>query len=139
MEKWSSPVPTEDFIVDEVWCGMVGSVGFGEHGTPDVVAFWTKVLQDVYRGDEGRRKAKMAVMNLITRDGLLARLRDIKCPVTWLQGTKDVPYGVTVPAEQIKLFTSAPTAELSFIENGGHYLNATNPEEVVVAMLKMIA
>lgn len=118
---------------------MVGSVGFGDHGTPEVVAFWTSVLQGVYKGDEGRKKARMAVINLLTRDGLLARLRDVKCPVSWLQGTKDVPYGTIVPGEQIKLFTSSPSAELSFVENGGHYLNATNPEEVARAMLKMIS
>lgn len=139
MDKWSDPTPAEDFIIDEVWCGMVAGVGFGEHGTPELVAFWTSVLQDVYRGNEGRKKAKMAVTNLITRDGLLARLRDVKCSVSWLQGTKDAPYGVIVPGEQIKLFTSAPSAELSFVEGGGHYLNATNPKEVAEAMLKMIA
>lgn len=89
LEKWSSPAATAtttpDFVVDEVWCGMVGSVGFGEHGTPEKVAFWTKTLQEVYRGDEGRKKAKMALLNLLTRDGLLQRLRDITCPVHWLQ------------------------------------------------------
>lgn len=83
LEKWSSPVA--DFVVDDVWCGMVGSVGFGDHGTPEKAAFWTKTLQEVYRGDEGRKKAKMALLNLLTRDGLLLRLRDVKCPVHWLQ------------------------------------------------------
>lgn len=145
-EKWSSPAPAaasasasaEDFVIDEVWCGMVGSVGFGEHGTPEKAAFWTRTLQEVYRGDEGRKKAKMALLNLITRDGLLHRLRDVKCPVHWLQGTKDVPYGTTVPTEQIKLFTSSPKAELTFVPDGGHYLNATNPVEVADAILKMV-
>ncbi|KAG8168309.1 hypothetical protein KVR01_003998 [Diaporthe batatas] len=136
LEKWSSPV--EDFVVDDVWCGMVGSVGFGDHGTPDKAAFWTNTLREVYRGDEGRRKAKMALLNLLTRDGLLLRLKDVKCPVHWLQGTKDIPYGTTVPTEHIKLFTSAPEAELTFVPDGGHYLNATNPVEVADAMLKMI-
>ncbi|KAK7743878.1 hypothetical protein SLS53_003899 [Cytospora paraplurivora] len=136
-ESWS--VPTPDFVIDEVWCGMVGGFGFGEHGTPEKVAFWTKTLQEVYRGDEGRKKAKVALLNLLTRDGLLQRLRDIRCPVHWLQGTKDVPYGTTIPTEQIKLFTSAPKAELTFVPDGGHYLNATNPVEVADAILKMVA
>lgn len=83
LEKWSSPIA--DFVVDDVWCGMVGSVGFGDHGTPEKAAFWTKTLQEVYRGDEGRKKAKMALLNLLTRDGLLLRLKDVKCPVHWLQ------------------------------------------------------
>lgn len=55
-----------------------------------------------------------------------------------LQGTKDVPYGTTVPAEQIKLFTSAPRADLTLIPDGSHYLNATNPMEVTEAILKMV-
>lgn len=171
LDKWCS-MSGDGFVIDEVWCGMVGSVGFGEHGTPEALAFWTKTLQEVYKGDEGRKKAKMALTNLLTRDGLLFRLRDVKCPVHWLQvrtdplspiaslvsyisrfreyeiltilghgpiqGTKDAPYGTTVPAEQIKLFSSAPRAELTFVPDGGHYLNATNPAEISQAVLKMV-
>lgn len=118
---------------------MVAGVGFGAHGTPELMAFWRGVMRRVYAGDEGRRKAKMALLNLITRDGLLARLRDVRCPVRWLQGTRDVPYGVRVPAEQIRMFTSAPSAELTFVQGGDHYLNVTNPDEVAEAMLLMIA
>jgi microsomal epoxide hydrolase len=55
------------------------------------------------------------------------------------QGTEDVPYGTTIPVEQIKLFTSAKEATLEFIEGGGHYLNATNPKEVGDALLKMVS
>lgn len=89
-ERWAAPSgpegeDAEGFVIDDVWCGMVGSVGFGEHGTPEMSAFWTRTLKEVYRGDEGRMKAKMALLNLVTRDGLLHRLRDIKCPVHWLQ------------------------------------------------------
>lgn len=169
LDKWCTS-SGDGFVIDEVWCGMVGSVGFGDHGTLETLAFWTKTLQEVYKGEEGRKKAKMALTNLLTRDGLLLRLRDVKCPVHWLQvclpfplppslryphpsedisltllgcgsikGTIDVPYGTTVPAEQIKLFTSAPKAELTFVPDGGHYLNATNPVEVAHAILKMVA
>lgn len=49
-----------------------------------------------------------------------------------------MPYGTTIPAEQIKLFTSSKEATLDFIEGGGHYLNATNPKEVGDALLKMV-
>lgn len=55
------------------------------------------------------------------------------------QGSKDIPYSTIVPAEHIKLFTSAPKAELTFIPDGGHYLNATNPVEVADAIIKMIS
>lgn len=84
-EKWCSPTPTPDFVVDDVWCGMVGSIGFGSGTTPEVTAFWTETLKGIYRGDEGRKKLKMALANLMERDGLLLRLRDITCPVVWLQ------------------------------------------------------
>lgn len=84
-EKWCSPTPTPDFVVDDVWCGMVGSIGFGAAATPEVAAYWTETLKAVYRGDEGRKKLKVALVNLLERDGLLLRLRDITCPVVWLQ------------------------------------------------------
>ncbi|KAK3319467.1 Alpha/Beta hydrolase protein [Cercophora scortea] len=135
-EKWS--VPTPDFLVDDVWCGMVGSLGFGTGATPEVIQFWTDTLKSIYTGDEGRKKLKMALACLLERDGLLLRVRDITCPVYWLHGTADVPFGTTIPAEQIKLFTSSKEATLSFVEGGGHYLNATNPKEVEAALLQMV-
>lgn len=84
-EKWTSATATPDFVVDEVWCGMVGSLGFGTGVTPEVVGYWKNALKDIYKGDEGRKKVRMAVMCLLERDGLLLRLGDIKCPVYWLQ------------------------------------------------------
>ena len=42
-----------------------------------------------------------------------------------------------MPEEHIKLFTSSAEAKLTFVE-GGHYLNATSPEEVEDALLNMI-
>ena len=61
-----------------------------------------------------------------------------KSKLTSWQGTKDVPYGTTVPAEQIKLFTNAKSTKLDTIEGGGHYLNATNPAETEKALIAMI-
>ena len=49
-----------------------------------------------------------------------------------------MPFGTTIPTEQIKLFTSSVEATLDFIQDGGHYLNATNPKEVGDALLKMV-
>ncbi|KAF5609009.1 microsomal epoxide hydrolase, partial [Fusarium tjaetaba] len=97
-----------------------------------------ETLKQVYRGDEGRKKLRIAVVNLFERDGLLLRLRDVKCPVYWLQGTADPVFGTTVPVEHIKLFTSSPEATLDFVEGGGHYLSATNPKEINEAILKMV-
>jgi microsomal epoxide hydrolase len=55
-----------------------------------------------------------------------------------LQGTDDAPFGTTVPAEQIKLFTSSKEATLTMIKGGNHYLNATNPKEVGASLLQMV-
>jgi hypothetical protein len=82
-EKWS--VPTPDFVVDEVWRGMVARLGFSGTIPEETLAFWDKTLIEVYSGEEGRKKLRMALLNLLERDGLLSRLRDIKCPVYWLQ------------------------------------------------------
>ncbi|KAL5608341.1 hypothetical protein FOBRF1_008838 [Fusarium oxysporum] len=137
-ENWHSTTPTPDFVVDDVWRGLVSSVGFGSNPSPETLAFWDETLKQVYRGDEGRKKLQITVINLFERDGLLLRLRDVKCPVYWLQGTADPVFGTTVPAEHIKLFTSSPEATLEFVEGGGHYLSATNPKEINEAILKMV-
>lgn len=84
-DKWCSSTPTPDFLIDDVWCGMVGSIGFGGGVTTETIQFWTDTLKSVYKGDEGRKKAKMALGCLLERDGLLLRIRDITCPVYWLQ------------------------------------------------------
>ncbi|KAJ6034940.1 hypothetical protein N7499_002156 [Penicillium canescens] len=137
-EKWTSPSATPDFVVDDVWCGLVGGIGFGAAATAERSAFWTQTLKDVYKGDEGRKKVRMALNCLLERDGLLLRIGDIKCPVHWLQGTEDVPFGTIVPPEHIKRFTSSVDAKLVMIEGGAHYLNATNPKEVNEALLEMV-
>jgi hypothetical protein len=84
-EKWCSTTPTPDFLVDDVWCGMVGSLGFGTGATAEMMQFWAETLKSVYKGDEGRKKLKMALACLLERDGLLLRVRDVTCPVYWLQ------------------------------------------------------
>lgn len=85
LENWANLTETPDFIIDDVWCGMVATMGFGGGVTPETTAFWIKALKDVYKGDQGRKKVRMAVLCLVTRDGLLSRLGDIRCPVYWLQ------------------------------------------------------
>ncbi|KAJ3524260.1 hypothetical protein NM208_g12127 [Fusarium decemcellulare] len=137
-EAWGSSAPTPDFVVDDVWRGLVSTVGFGGTATPEILSFWDETLKQVYSGDEGRKKLRIAVANLLERDGLLLRLRDVKCPVYWLQGPEDPVFGKVVPAEHIKLFTSSPEATLTFVEGGGHYLSATSPKETEEAILKMV-
>jgi pimeloyl-ACP methyl ester carboxylesterase len=137
LEKWTTP-PNPAFVVDEVWRGMVANLGFSGTVGKDVLSFWDQTVKEVYSGEEGRKKLRMALINLMERDGLLRRVRDIKCPVYWLQGKQDVVFGVKIPAEHIKLFTSSPEATLTLVEGGGHYLNATSPKEVEEAILKMV-
>jgi pimeloyl-ACP methyl ester carboxylesterase len=138
-QKWESTVPTPDFEIDDQWCEMVASFGFGSHATDQSTAFWTKVLKETYAGDEGRRKARMAVLCLMSRDSLTLRLGDITCPVYWLQGTQDTPYGCQVQHEQIELFTASKDKKLEIVDVGAHYLNATNPQEVNKAVLDMVS
>ncbi|KAK0629388.1 hydrolase [Bombardia bombarda] len=135
---WTSAVPTPDFVVEEVWRGMVASLGFGGGVLSEMIAFWDQTVEDVYTGDEGRRKVRMALICLLERDGLLLRLGDIRCPVYWLQGNEDPVFATTVQKEQILLFTSSVEATLTFVEGGGHYLNATSPQETEEAVLKMV-
>lgn len=89
--KWTSPTPTPDFLIDDVWCGMVGSLGFGTGVTEESINFWKQTLKEVYKGDEGRKKVRMAVICLLERDGLLLRLGSVRCPVYWLQVSSPSP------------------------------------------------
>ncbi|QUC22483.1 uncharacterized protein UV8b_06724 [Ustilaginoidea virens] len=137
-DSWCSNTETPDFVVDEVWRGMVGKLGFTAAVPQATLAFWDETVKTVYSGDQGRRKLRMALACLMERDGLLFRLRDVRCPVYWLQGSADPVFGAVVPTEHIKLFTNSPEATLTFVDGGGHYLNATNPKEVDEALLSMI-
>lgn len=85
VEKWCSMTPTPDFVIDDVWCGMVADLGFPKTFSEKQLQFWNSTLKSVYNGDKGRKKAKGALVCLLERDGLLLRIRDIKCPVYWLQ------------------------------------------------------
>lgn len=136
LEKWS--VPNPDFVVDEVWRGMVAGLGFSGTVGQDVLSFWDQTVKEVYSGEEGRKKLRMALINLMERDGLIRRLPDIKCPVYWLQGDQDPVFPIAIPEQQIKLFTSSSEATLTLVEGGGHYLNATSPKQTEEAILKMV-
>jgi pimeloyl-ACP methyl ester carboxylesterase len=137
-DKWCSSAPTPDFVIDDVWCGLVATLGFAGTVSEQTVAFWNTTLKQIYVGDEGRKKVRMALACLLERDGLLLRIRDVKCPVWWLQGTEDTPFGQSLPAEEIKMFTGSKEATLEIIQGGGHYLNATSPEQVNKRLLEMV-
>ncbi|PGH23798.1 hypothetical protein AJ80_02228 [Polytolypa hystricis UAMH7299] len=141
IQTWSTPTSPnpEDFLIDEVWCGMVSTLGFGLNVTTETIEFWKQTLRDVYKGDEGRKKVRMATMNLLQRDGLGLRVRDVKCPVYWLQGTEDTVYSKEYAQEQSKLFISSVEVKFSVVEGGAHYLNVTTPMEVAEALLELVS
>lgn len=92
--------------------------------------FWVSTIQANYRGDDGRRRARMAAINLRERDGLHGRVFDVKCPVLWLHGTKDAVYSVANAEEEIQLFVNSPDARLVTVPGGQHFLSASHPDVV---------
>lgn len=84
LERWSSTIPTPDFVIDEDWCRNVPALAYGDGSTPEALQFWFDTWRRLYSGDEGRKRARMAILCLVERDGLLSRLPDVKCPVHWL-------------------------------------------------------
>ncbi|KAK5992098.1 hypothetical protein PT974_05496 [Cladobotryum mycophilum] len=115
-EALCSDVPTPDFVPDHNLCLQTISLGFSGNISDESLAMWVETLKQVYSGDEGRKKLKMAMACLLDRDSLLRRVRDIKCPVYWLQGTQDIVFGTAAQPDQIKLFTGSPEAELIIVE-----------------------
>ncbi|KAK6082266.1 hypothetical protein SCUP234_03728 [Seiridium cupressi] len=138
LQKWTSAEPTPDFTPDQDWVGACTGLGFGAAGTAENTDFWSRSITEVYKGDKGRRKLKMATICLAERDGLLLRLEYITCPVHWLQGTDDIVYSTQVAEEQIKLFTGSKDANYSSVQGGAHYLSASNPSDVNVALLALV-
>ncbi|PNP57539.1 hypothetical protein THARTR1_02537 [Trichoderma harzianum] len=132
-----STEPTPDFLIDAGLRESVVSLGFSGTVTEENVQFWRDTLDSVYTGDKGRKKLRAAFTNLLERDGLLRRVRDIKCPVYWIQGNQDLVYGVDVPKDHIKAFSGSVETDLSFTD-GGHYLNATSPKDVDAKLLQLI-
>jgi len=136
--KWTSASPTPDWIIDDDWCRMVVTLGFGANTTAETTNFWIQKLKSIYKGDVGRKKARMAALALVSRDGLRKRLGDVKCPVYWLHGTEDVVYSPKLAAEEIGLFTGSKEKKLEMLEDGTHYLNTSKPKEVEKAMIEMV-
>ncbi|KIX10248.1 uncharacterized protein Z518_01329 [Rhinocladiella mackenziei CBS 650.93] len=138
INKWTSKTPTYDFQPDLEYCDFLIDIGFGKNCPQETRDFWRKTIQSNYQGDDGRRRARMAAINLRERDGLHGRLFDVKCPVMWLHGTNDVVYTVANAEQEIKLFTNAKSAELVVVEGGAHFLSASHPTEVDNALIAFV-
>lgn len=55
-----------------------------------------------------------------------------------IQGSKDAIWPDVIATEQIKLFTSSPSANATIILGGSHFLNVTQAEEVNSALLDFV-
>ena len=83
LKQWPASEASSTFEPDDVYCDAVIDIGLNEV-TPEVRDFWRKTIKSNYQGDEGRRRIRMAAINLAERGGLHLRLSDIQCPVLWL-------------------------------------------------------
>lgn len=137
IEALGGPVG-DDWVVPTEFVDAVLGAGLGENVTDDERAFWHAKHQENYVGDDGRKRLQISTINLRDRDGLHARLDSIYCPVLWLQGTADAVYSVANAQEEIALFTNSPDAELRVIEDGQHFLSASDPEVVNAAAVEFI-
>ncbi|KIW97802.1 uncharacterized protein Z519_01386 [Cladophialophora bantiana CBS 173.52] len=138
IDMWTTKTPTPDFQPDIDYCDFLIDIGFGKDCPQETRDFWRKTIQANYQGDDGRRRARMAAINLRERDGLHGRLFDVKCPVMWLHGTADVVYSVANAEQEIKLFVNSPSAELVVVPGGAHFLSASHPNEVDNALIAFV-
>lgn len=137
IEQLSEPVG-DDWVVPTEFVDAVLGAGLGENVTDEERAFWHATHQRNYAGDEGRKRLLISTINLRDRDGLHARLGSITCPVLWLQGTADAVYSVANAEEEIEMFTNSADAQLRIIEDGQHFLSASDPEVVNSATVEFI-
>lgn len=138
IDQWTTTQHTPAFEPDHAYCDFLIDIGFGKACPPATRDFWRREIQANYRGDDGRRRARMAAINLRERDGLHGRLFDIRCPVMWLHGTDDVVYSVANAEQEIKMFVNAPVADLVLVEGGAHFLSASHPEDVDDALIRFV-
>jgi len=138
ISAWTSNSQTPDFYPDEAYCNFLIDIGFGKNCPKETRDFWVKTIQGNYRGDDGRRRARMAAINLAERDGLHGRLSDVHCPVLWLHGTDDAVYSVANAKEEIKKFVNAPAADLQIVEGGQHFLSYSHPKDVDNALIDFV-
>ncbi len=130
--------------VDEAWrlpADMIDAVlaaGLGETLSAAERAFWHQTLQGNYRGEAGRQRVRVSAINLRDRDGLLARLDGIRCPVLWMHGTEDTVYSIDNARDNLGRFCASADARLEIVQGGQHFLSASDPAAVNRALLGFI-
>jgi pimeloyl-ACP methyl ester carboxylesterase len=132
----------EDWVIPTELVDAVLAEGLGPDVSPGERAFWHARHREHYAGDAGRRRLRLSTVNLRDRDGLHARLDDVRCPVLWLHGTEDTVYSVANAEREIRLFTGSPAAELRVVDGGRHFLSASHPaavDEATVGFVRRFA
>jgi pimeloyl-ACP methyl ester carboxylesterase len=127
-----------DWKVSGEFCDGLLEAGLGTTVSPEERTFWHHTLQTNYAGDDGRKRLRISTINLRDRDGLHARLAGVRCPVLWMHGTEDKVYSIANAEDEIKMFVGSPDAKLDVIQDGQHFLSASNPKEVDEATLDFI-
>lgn len=140
IEGWTAKdkTPVDDFRPGNEFADFLIDIGFGKDCAQDVRDFWRNEIAQNYTGDGGRKRARMATINLRDRDGLHGRLADVVCPVLWLHGTSDVVYSVANAEREIKMFVNSPDARLNVIQDGQHFLSFSHPKEVDSAVAEFV-
>ncbi|KAF4538877.1 Alpha beta hydrolase fold protein [Lasiodiplodia theobromae] len=127
----TSATATPDFAPPDQYCDYLLSVGIGAARlSPEASRYWTARIKQNYAGDAGRRRMRTAAVNLAERDGLGARVEEVRCPVLWLHGDKDEVYSVRNAEEGIKAFGGGEEKKLVVVKEGSHFLSASNFGEV---------
>ena len=84
ISMWTTNEETPDFEPATEYCDFNIDTGLGKNCDQAAREYWRNEIKANYKGDDGRRRARMAAINLRDRDGLHGRLFDIRCPVLWL-------------------------------------------------------
>jgi len=138
IDAFTTKEATPDFEPGNDFADFLIDIGFGKECPSDARQFWRNQIRSNYRGDDGRKRIRMAAINLRERDGLHGRLFDIRCPVLWLHGTSDAVYSVANAEEEIRLFVNSPDAQLQVVKDGQHFLSFSHPKDVDSALIKFV-
>lgn len=138
IDGFTTKEATNDFDMPDETVAFLIELGFGKGVPQDTRDFWWHEIKTMYSGDSGRRRARMAAINLRDRDGLHARLFDITCSVLWLHGTADPVCSVANAEREVKMFVNSPDARLEVVEGGVHYLNFSHPREIDTALVEFV-
>jgi pimeloyl-ACP methyl ester carboxylesterase len=128
IKQWTTSEPVSSFEPGLEFSNFLIDIGFGKECGKEVREYWNESIRRNYEGEEGRKRIRMAAINLAERDGLHGRLSDVKCPVMWMHGTKDAVYSVENAKVEIKMFVNSPSVELRVVEDGQHFLSFSHPK-----------